>query len=200
MLWESSSYLAHYGVKGQKHGLRRYQNEDGTLTAEGRDHYGIGDPRKAGGMHGSKQTNSKSNNEDAKAKRRQMLKKVAIGVGSAATAAAIGYRAYKKSTKLRDTLRETAREKASDLEWKRKHMNDNLQWAQRNLDLWNKMNFKQSDSVKKSIDNQKKHVDSLAKIVNKMDADHKKYSDIAINATRRDVVKNLLKNKGKLKI
>ena len=37
------NYLAHYGVKGQKHGLRRYQNEDGTLTAEGREHYGIGE-------------------------------------------------------------------------------------------------------------------------------------------------------------
>lgn len=33
-------YLAHYGVKGQKHGIRKYQNEDGTLTPEGREHYG----------------------------------------------------------------------------------------------------------------------------------------------------------------
>ena len=32
-------YLAHHGVKGQKWGHRRYQNEDGTLTAEGRARY-----------------------------------------------------------------------------------------------------------------------------------------------------------------
>lgn len=31
--------LQHHGVKGQKWGVRRYQNEDGSLTAEGRDKY-----------------------------------------------------------------------------------------------------------------------------------------------------------------
>lgn len=29
-------YLAHHGIKGQKWGVRRYQNKDGSLTAEGR--------------------------------------------------------------------------------------------------------------------------------------------------------------------
>lgn len=43
MTYEYQQYLAHYGVKGQKHGRRRYQNEDGSLTAEGREHYGVGD-------------------------------------------------------------------------------------------------------------------------------------------------------------
>ena len=36
------SELYHHGVKGQKHGKRRYQNPDGSLTPEGRIHYGIG--------------------------------------------------------------------------------------------------------------------------------------------------------------
>ena len=39
--WETS--LCHHGIKGQKWGLRRYQNEDGSLTAAGRQHYGYGD-------------------------------------------------------------------------------------------------------------------------------------------------------------
>ena len=30
--------LMHYGVKGMKWGVRRYQNKDGTLTTEGRVH------------------------------------------------------------------------------------------------------------------------------------------------------------------
>lgn len=37
-----AEYLAHYGTKGMKWGVRRYQNPDGTLTDEGRRHYGYG--------------------------------------------------------------------------------------------------------------------------------------------------------------
>lgn len=35
------NYLCHYGVLGMKWGIRRYQNKDGSLTAKGRDHYGV---------------------------------------------------------------------------------------------------------------------------------------------------------------
>lgn len=35
------SSLAHHGILGQKWGVRRYQNEDGSLTPEGRARYGI---------------------------------------------------------------------------------------------------------------------------------------------------------------
>lgn len=40
---ENNNYLAHHGVKGQKWGERKYQNMDGSLTPEGRRHYGYGD-------------------------------------------------------------------------------------------------------------------------------------------------------------
>lgn len=37
---KNGTYLMHYGVEGQKWGTRRWQNPDGSLTPEGRKHYG----------------------------------------------------------------------------------------------------------------------------------------------------------------
>lgn len=36
---EQNTYLAHFGIKGQKWGVRRYQNENGSLTPEGEKRY-----------------------------------------------------------------------------------------------------------------------------------------------------------------
>ena len=37
--------LKHYGIKGMKWGVRRFQNADGSLTADGRKRYGSEDMR-----------------------------------------------------------------------------------------------------------------------------------------------------------
>ena len=45
-----SDELRHFGIKGQKWGVRRYQNPDGTWTEEGKARYGILSNRKATGF------------------------------------------------------------------------------------------------------------------------------------------------------
>lgn len=42
---ERVAELEHHGILGQKWGIRRYQNEDGSLTSAGRDRYGVGDAK-----------------------------------------------------------------------------------------------------------------------------------------------------------
>lgn len=74
-------YLAHHGVKGQKWGVRKYQNPDGSLTEEGKRHYGIGNKKYF--TPNVKRTVALSAKSSAKA----TAKSAAI-VGVAATAAA----------------------------------------------------------------------------------------------------------------
>lgn len=38
---EQHLYLAHHGIKGQKWGVRRFQNSDGSLTSAGKKRYGV---------------------------------------------------------------------------------------------------------------------------------------------------------------
>ena len=46
----STTYLAHHGIRGQRWGIRRFQNTDGTLTDQGRRHYGYGSERHRKGL------------------------------------------------------------------------------------------------------------------------------------------------------
>ena len=60
--------IKHYGVKGMKKGVRRYQNADGTLTAEGRQKYGFKDPHVVNGAG-----DGKGSNEETKQKNRKIV-------------------------------------------------------------------------------------------------------------------------------
>ena len=42
-VFDTDDQLCHWGIKGQRWGDRRFQNEDGSLTPEGRERYGVGD-------------------------------------------------------------------------------------------------------------------------------------------------------------
>lgn len=42
-VFDTGGKLSHSGIKGQRWGIRRFQNEDGSWTPEGRERYGKGD-------------------------------------------------------------------------------------------------------------------------------------------------------------
>ena len=38
-MYTMDEFIAHHGILGQRWGIRRYQNKDGSLTAAGRKHW-----------------------------------------------------------------------------------------------------------------------------------------------------------------
>ena len=90
--------LYHHGIKGQKWGVRRFQNEDGSLTAAGRKHWGVGKPEKSN----VEKKNAERKSSAHKSIDKTALKKAAV-IGATVTAAtAVGVlasRTYGKETK-----------------------------------------------------------------------------------------------------
>lgn len=107
-LQNSPYFLSHEGVKGRsgKPGAGLWYR-NGKLTPEGYEHYyghAKNNPNRVSGISGTSSKKTSDNHGNS-------LKKVAIGVG--VTAAAVGaFIAYNKSTKLRDAMRDKAREEA----------------------------------------------------------------------------------------
>lgn len=73
------NFLYHHGIKGQKWGIRRFQNDDGTLTEEGKKRYGVGESGKMS-AEGKKQykQDRKEAMKEAKADVKQHLKEIGL--------------------------------------------------------------------------------------------------------------------------
>ena len=83
-MFSQEDFLAHYGVLGMHWGVRRYQNDDGTLTVEGRQRYSKNKSTKRN-PH-SKNADNANNTKNNKEKIRKIL--IVAGVVSVAAVSA----------------------------------------------------------------------------------------------------------------
>ena len=106
---EIGEYLSHHGIKGQRWGIRRFQNEDGSLTAEGKARYQVNDY--TGEMSEAGKKLYKKDQKDVKISNRSTGKQAVVGgvkggaaayaggVAAAAALTAIGAIALSKAQK-----------------------------------------------------------------------------------------------------
>ena len=88
-------YLMHYGVQGQKWGVRKYQNPDGTLTPLGRQHYGLNELD-----YGSKYKGTYGAGRKAyKKERKQLMDRLAEGKSSMRSELSSEYEAKRSAAK-----------------------------------------------------------------------------------------------------
>lgn len=87
-----SLYLMHHGVKGQKWGVRKYQNSDGSLTPEGRKRYGLDGKKLLRSTENVREAGRRSAKASAKASFKGNLKRSAgyTALGTALAVASLG--------------------------------------------------------------------------------------------------------------
>lgn len=97
--WEGD-FLEHHGIRNQKWGERRFQNEDGSLTQAGRERYGVGDGSHASTTKSTTSSDKKppvSKEPEKNAKKEEKKKSGAVKLVKKIIAAKIAYNKAKKS-------------------------------------------------------------------------------------------------------
>lgn len=114
---------------GQRWGVRRYQNKDGSYTNAGRHRYGLGDGESYDGVNkssggsgsGSSSSSNSSNSTPQKKKGLTKKQKIALGVAAGvAGAAALGTAAYVHNARNRgvENAKKAMWDEAPDYYWK----------------------------------------------------------------------------------
>ena len=128
-----SDELYHFGVKGMKWGVRRYQNKDGSLTAAGKKRYG------------SKE-NLEYHKEVSKANRRAGLI-TAAGVAAGAGAVAGGVKALGSQSLDRNIRQGKGKENTSPAESITKNVSSSIDAADKGLSAYADMRTRNRQKV-----------------------------------------------------
>ena len=132
MDYTTENYLAHHGIKGQKWGIRRFQNADGSYTEAGKKRYGI-------------DTNSERKQIDSR-KVKKIVRNTLVTAGVVSVAAAsiyVGKKAY--SIRKEDALKTISEIKSLSDD----ALNLQLDRVKREHELLSKSNAILSESVNK---------------------------------------------------
>ena len=93
--------LYHHGIKGQKWGIRRFQNKDGSLTPAGKKRYD--EPNKGRKSNGEVNKTSKNQTLSDEERKRRIRRNIMIGAAAATTALiVIGGMRYNSNMKKMD--------------------------------------------------------------------------------------------------
>lgn len=106
----NNDYIYHYGIKGQKWGVRRYQNDDGSLTAAGKKREKMG--YRSTGIRAAmaRRSNEKVDSGFKKWKKNDNKKQDAIDLGKKANAARIAYEKDRKNKDLKKAYKTANRD------------------------------------------------------------------------------------------
>ena len=212
MTWEENQYLIHYGIKGQKKGHRRFQNEDGSLTPEGKERYGIGDgerrQKSSAEDHESGKRQKKELTPEERAARKKKVKKILAIAAGVTLAAAAGYMAYKVGDQWTKNLQEEYQNQARSREYSARSMKWHAHENKRN-------NIMEAYNLRSTIRKGGKHYEGRARDVSEYGSrvkdalDYAKYekqfakraddyAKMAKNVTRQELVRNFIKNNGSI--
>ena len=193
MTYEYDEYLAHHGIKGQKWGIRRFQNEDGTLkNPKGR----------------TNTSGKKDSPEDAERRKERAKKILGIAAGVAAVAA-IGYLGFKADyhlTGLRDTLRNQAGQMADH--WSSNQVTSIIQGTKSKWNAKYERAFSRdtrrsvADRLKSDKDMHRSMKDSAmwSRYAKESAKQEKSYRDLSKNLTRRQAASHWIKTKGHINV